>query len=119
MKSWKNRSYLFLMVIFLCTLFVQEAQAGVPAYQALSAIAASTGADVTVTLPAHQANDIFLITVVVRDQDDTITWPSGWTQIATVDRSTVSRYWWAWKRAASSSETNPLVDKSTAAGGTS
>jgi len=106
------------MVIFLCTLFVQEAQAGVPAWQATSAIAASTGADVTVTLPAHQENDIFLIAVVVRDQDDTITWPSGWTQIATVDRSTVSRYWWAWKRAASSSETNPLVDKSTATGDT-
>lgn len=89
-----------------------------PAWQASSAIAASTGADVTVTLPAHQANDIFLLQVVVRDQDDTIIWPSGWTQIATVNRSTVSRYWWAWKRAASSAETNPLVDKFTATGDT-
>ncbi|MBI4812073.1 type II secretion system protein [Candidatus Falkowbacteria bacterium] len=89
-----------------------------PAWEASSAIAASTGVDVTVTLPAHQANDIFLLQVLVRDQDDIITWPSGWTQIATVDRSSVSRYWWAWKRAETGAEQNPLVDKSTATGDT-
>lgn len=89
-----------------------------PAWQASSAIAASTGADVTVTLPAHAANDVLLLQVVVRDVDDTITWPAGWAQLATVDRGTTSRYWWAWKRAASASETNPLVDKSTATGDT-
>lgn len=97
---------------------IQEAQAAAPTYQAFSAIAASTGADVTVTLPAHAANDILLVGVIVRDVDDTITWPSGWTEIATVDRGTTARYWWAWKRAASSAETNPLVDKSTATGNT-
>ena len=58
-------------------------------------MATSTGADVTVTLPAHAANDILLIQVLVFDQNDTITWPSGWTQLATVDRLTTRRYWWA------------------------
>ncbi|MDP1850619.1 MAG: hypothetical protein Q8K79_22700, partial [Solirubrobacteraceae bacterium] len=59
--------------------------AAAPTWQASSAIAASTGADVTVTLPAHVANDILLLQVVVRDVNDTITWPAGLTQIATVD----------------------------------
>ncbi|MBI4692262.1 MAG: type II secretion system protein [Candidatus Terrybacteria bacterium] len=89
-----------------------------PAWQASGAIATSLGDDVTVTLPAHQANDIFLLQLLVTYKDDTITWPSGWTQIATVDHSSVSRYWWAWKRAESGTEPNPLIDKSTATGDT-
>jgi len=89
-----------------------------PTWQASSAIAASTGADVTVTLPAHVANDILLLQVVVRDVNDTITWPTGWTQIATVDRGTTARYWWAWRRAASAAEPNPLVNKNTTTGNT-
>ncbi len=97
-------------------LAILEARAAAPAFQAASAIAASTGVDVTVTLPAHQADDIFLIQVMVRDLDDTITWPSGWTQIATVSRT--SRWWWAWKRATSTAETDPLVDKNTTTGDT-
>lgn len=95
-----------------------EAQAAPPAWQASSAIAASNGADVTVTLPAHATNDILLLQVVVRDVNDTITWPTGWTQIATIDRGTTARYWWAWKRAASAAEPNPLVNKSTGNGDT-
>ncbi|MEK7493952.1 MAG: IPT/TIG domain-containing protein, partial [Patescibacteria group bacterium] len=97
---------------------VAPAYAAAPTFVSFSAIAASTGADVTVTLPTHTTNDILLLEVIVRDTNDTITWPSGWTQIATIDRGAISRYWWAWKRAASSSETNPLVDKSTATGDT-
>ncbi|MHB0925580.1 MAG: Ig-like domain-containing protein, partial [Gallionellaceae bacterium] len=89
-----------------------------PTWQASSAIAASTGADVTVTLPAHVANDILLLQVVVRDVNDTITWPAGWTQIATVDRGTTARYWWAWSRAVSAAEPNPLVNKNTSTGNT-
>jgi len=89
-----------------------------PAWKSSSAIAASTGVDVTVTLPTHAADDILLLQVVVRDTDDTITWPAGWTQLATVDRGTTARYWWAWKRATSSAETNPLVDKNTTTGDT-
>jgi MSHA biogenesis protein MshQ len=92
--------------------------AAAPAWQAASAIAASNGGNVTVTLPAHVANDVMLLQVLVRDTNDTITWPTGWTQLATVDRGTTSRTWWAWKRAASASETNPLISKSTATGDT-
>jgi len=111
--------FIFLLGILVLVLSeVNEAQAAPPAWQASSAIAASTGADVTVTLPVHAANDILLLQVVVRDVDDTITWPAGWTQIATVDRGTTARYWWAWKRAASAAEPNPLVNKNTATGDT-
>ncbi|MEK7089610.1 MAG: hypothetical protein AAB920_02210, partial [Patescibacteria group bacterium] len=95
-----------------------HAQAPAPAFKSFSAIAASTGVDVTVTLGTHATNDIMLIGVIVRDVNDTITWPTGWAQIATVDRGTTARYWWAWKRAASSAETNPLVDKNTTTGET-
>lgn len=83
-----------------------------------STIVGSTGADVTPVLLAHQADDILIALVLVRDVDDTITWPSGWTQVSTTDRSTVSRAWVAWKRAASGAEANPLIDKSTATGDT-
>lgn len=95
------------------------AQAMPPAYQAFSAIAASTGADVTVTLPAHQTDDILLLLVVVRDQNDTIT-VTGWTAMTgtPLNRGATSRYWLFWKRAVSNAETNPLVNKSTANGDT-
>src|SRR3972149_4395489 len=77
---------LFTLSFILIT--PDSARAAAPTYQAFSAIAASTGADVTVTLPSHVANDIFLMEVIVRDVNVTITWPSGWTQIATVDGGT-------------------------------
>ncbi|MDO8291699.1 MAG: hypothetical protein Q7T29_02335 [Gallionella sp.] len=111
-------SFLLLAMLALVLTKVNEAQAATPTWQASSAIAASTGADVTVTLPAHAANDILLLQVVVRDVNDTIAWPAGWTQIATVDRGATARYWWAWKRAASAAEPNPLVNKNTATGDT-
>ncbi len=84
-----------------------------------SAIAASTGADVTITLPAGLDDyDIFTIQCVVRDTDDTITWPSGWTELVTpFNRGSTARYFAAWKRAICS-QSNPLVDKSTATGDT-
>lgn len=118
----KNRGCVSLLIsgILSILLLLQSspAQAAPPTWQASSSIAASTGADVTVTLPTHAAGDILLLQVVVRDTNDTITWPAGWTQIATVDRGTTARYWWAWKRAASPAELNPLVDKSTTTGDT-
>lgn len=126
-KKTTRKSTIFVVVLGLISgvlffnldLFhVKQAQAAAPSFVLFSSVADSTGADVTVSLPTHAANDIFLLEVVVRDTDDTITWPSGWTQIATVDRGTASRYWWAWKRAASASETDPLIDKSTATGDT-
>ncbi len=110
--------FLLLGMTVLALTKVNEAQAAPPAWQTSSEIAESTGADVTVTLPAHAEGDILLLQVVVRDTDDTITWPAGWTQIATVDRGVIARYWWAWKRAASAADPNPLVDKSTATGDT-
>jgi len=94
---------------------VQKVHAAV-VFQGASAIAASTGVDVTVTLPSHQAGDIFLLQVVVRDTDDTIT-ITDWTQI-TAFADTGSKHWWFWKRATGSSETNPLVDKTTTSGDT-
>ncbi len=112
------RSLLLLGMLLGLTGGVGSAQAAAPVWQASSTIAASTGANVTVTLPAHQAGDIFLLQVVVRDTNDTITWPAGWTQLATVDRGTTARYWWAWTRATSSAETNPTVTKSTTTGDT-
>lgn len=84
----------------------------------LATAGASTGADVTPVLAAHQADDILIALVLVRDIDDTITWPSGWAQVSTTDRSTVSRAFVGWKRATSGAETNPLIDKSTATGDT-
>ena len=96
---------------------IQKAYAAV-AYQGKSlSAAASTGADVTPALPTHQADDIFLLQVLVRDVDDTLT-VSGWTQIATIDEGTTARHWWYWKRATSSSESNPVVDKSGSTGDT-
>jgi hypothetical protein len=84
-----------------------------------AAINASTGADVTVTLPAHLTNDLLMIMGLVRDVDDSVTM-TGWTAATSTpfDRSTVERYWIFWKRAASAAETNPLFDKSTATGDT-
>src|SRR3989454_2133418 len=92
---------------------------GSAAYQAVGIIAASTGADVTPRLPTYQPNDIFLLLGWVRDQDDTVT-VSGWTAIpgTPFDRGTTSRYWLFWRRAASSSETAPLFDKSGTTGDT-
>jgi len=116
-QKLKTGTKFAFLILSLLIVLVSMVHAAAPTFQAISAIAASTGADVTVTLPTHQADDILLLSVVVRDQNDTIT-VSGWTQIATVDRGATSRYWWFWKRAASASETNPLVDKSTATGNT-
>ncbi len=111
-------AFVFSLSLSLLCAWSGSATAAPPAWQANSAIAAASGGDVTVTLPAHAANDILLLQVMVRDVNDTITWPSGWTQMATVDRGTTARYWWAWKRAASAAEPNPFVNKSTGTGDT-
>ena len=117
-KKLKNFAKFILLILILSFFFVPLLQADPPTFQGISSIAASTGGNVTVTLPTgYQPDDIFLLSVMVRDQNDTIT-VAGWTQIATVDRGSISRYWWFWRRAASSSETNPVVSKSTANGDT-
>lgn len=105
--------------IFLVSVQTTEAQYAPPTFVAVSAIAASTGADVTITIPtAWEPNDIFLVMGVVRDQDDTVTL-NGYTAAtgSPFNRNTASRYWVFWKRA-TTSESNPLFDKSTATGDT-
>ena len=110
-----KRLLLIIAILFCAT----KANAQAPAFQAISALASSTGVDVTVTLPAHIANDVLLLQCWVRDVDDTAT-VSGWTQFtgSPFDRSTVERYWQFWLRATGSAETNPLFDKDTTTGDT-
>ncbi len=101
-------------VILSLLLVATSAQAAPPTFQAFSAIAAaaSGGADPTVTLPAHAANDIFLLATIVRSNTATVATPAGWTQIGTPTvRSTVATYQFFWKRAAGSAETNPLINR--------
>lgn len=88
-----------------------------PSFVAVSAIAASTGADVTVTLPSHQANDVFLLAGFFKDILSTVT-VSGWTELNHVDNGSAARYYFFWKRAASAAETNPLFHKSGATAAT-
>ena len=104
------RQLLALGVLAATLLVPATVRATAPVWQASSTVAASTGANVTVTLPAHQAGDIMLLQVLVRDTDDTITWPTDWVQLATVDRGT-SAVLVGVERAQSSSETYPLVSK--------
>lgn len=94
--------------------FVQPTQAAAPIFQAFGDAAsdAAISGDITVTLPAHATDDILLVLVWVRSNVETIPNPTGWTAISGTpfDRGTTSRYWMWWKRAASASETNPLID---------
>jgi len=82
-----------------------------PTYVTKATMQAAVSGDVTVTLPAHQTNDILLLLVNIRSNTETIS-VSGWTAFTGTPftRSTVERYWLYWLRAASGSETNPLVD---------
>lgn len=105
------------LLLLALLLFSRSAFAACGSTVTFGGIAASTGADVTVTLPSHQTNDILLILGWVRDVDDTLTL-TGWTQIATWDRSTTSRYWLYGLRAASGATSNPTFDKSGATGDT-
>lgn len=104
------------LLLILTFLLATSSAFGAVNFQAVSAIAASTGADVTVTLPAQVSGDIFLLQVIVRDVDDTLT-VTGWTQLGTVDRGTTARYWWYWIRS-DGATADPLVDKNTATGDT-
>ncbi|MFZ3044157.1 MAG: MBG domain-containing protein [Minisyncoccia bacterium] len=124
-ESTNRKAVTFLIFALAAILFVSvnQAEAAAPAFSSFGNVAASTGADVTVTLPAHQTDDIMLMLGWVRDQNDTvgITTASGWAQVGTgctsacsasFSRGSTSRYWLFWKRATSSSETNPVFNKS-------
>jgi hypothetical protein len=106
-----------LLAFVLFIALAQSAHAACGSTITAGNIATSTGVDLTVTLPAHQTNDILLILGWVRDVDDTLTL-TGWTQIATWDRSTTARYWLYGLRASSGSVTNPTFDKSGTTGDT-
>lgn len=101
-----------LLTITLWAFVPASSRAAAPTWVGWSSLTADADphADMTVTLPAHQANDIFLLMAWVRDTDETAT-VSGWTSCGGPwDRGTSARYWLWWKRATSSSETNPTID---------
>lgn len=116
--SW---SFIALFMIAGLGYLSNPAQATViPSFVATSAVAASTGADVTITLPTtREPGDIFLVMGVVKDVDDSVTM-TGYTAMtgSPFTRGAAARYWLFWKRA-TTSESNPLFDKSTGTGSTS
>lgn len=107
-------SLLFAVALAIGLTRANDAQAQAPVFQAVSVLAAAAngGADPTVTLPAHVANDVFLLTTVVRSGAATVATPAGWTQIgATTVRAGTATYQFFWRRAASAAETNPLINR--------
>lgn len=87
------------------------------AWQASGAIAGSgTGADITVVIPAHQADDILILFAASRVITETCLTPSGWTLLYGPVDETAWRTYIFWMRATSGSETNPLLDWSATAG---
>jgi hypothetical protein len=78
-----------------------------PEFIAAGSIVGAGTASQTVTLPAHQTDDI-LIVVAHNPSNITITTPtSGWASIAASAGGVYDN--WFWKRATSSSETAPTV----------
>ncbi len=69
----------FGVFVYLLMSHVQAATPTAPTFQAFSAIAAAAngGADPTVTLPAHAANDILLLATIVRSNTATVATPAG------------------------------------------
>jgi hypothetical protein len=100
-----------LLVACLLALWAGPASAAAPTFVSVSAIAAATSGDVTITLGTHATNDIILISAWVRSNTETVT-VGGYTAITGTpfDRGTTSRYWLWWKRATSAADGNPLVD---------
>src|SRR6185503_15256099 len=97
-------------VALAASLLAAPAHASSPAFKGVGAIAtaANGAADPTVTLPAHAANDVFLLVTMVRSNASSVATPSGWTQIGSPTvRATNATYQFFWKRAASGGETNP------------
>jgi hypothetical protein len=87
-----------------------------PNLQAQGTIAASTDGGITVTNPAHAANDILMLSVAFWAPNTagalgTIATPSGWTEIAqlSVAAAPDGQIAWFWLRATSGAETNPAV----------
>jgi hypothetical protein len=74
------------------------------------------GGSLTITLPTHAANDILVCTVMVWSPDtvadiDVMPTPAGWTKQSDIPITVAGldgRMGFFWKRATSSSETNPV-----------
>lgn len=81
-----------------------------PAFRAAGSIASDlTGAaSVTVTLPTHQAGDILIVSALNDGGDTMSIATSGWAEITSIAATDDAA--WFWKRATSSSETNPVVE---------
>lgn len=116
---------LFLLIINVIGIFSagffatkpNEVSAAItPTYVGASAIGFSTGADLNATLPTYQSGDILLLTILIKDSDDAVT-VSGYTSLGSYNGSLGKRRFWFYKRA-TSSESGPLVDKSTSTGET-
>ena len=95
-------------------------------WQESGAIAASTGADITPTIPTHQANDLLLLVAMARTTGLTCATPAGWTSCGTLSSGGVAfanptatatqTFWWFYRIAMSGAETNPLCDFSSVTG---
>lgn len=92
-----------------------------PTLQAQGAIAAVTTGSLTVTLPAHQADDILVVTLSYWGPNSTDVQnppaPSGWTFVADIPGLSASlirgRLNLFWLRATSGAETNPVFTRNT------
>lgn len=74
------------------------------AFRSLTTAGAATGATATNTPPSGLANDDILVMMIYKEATGAISWPSGFTQLATVTASDSSfLIAAAWKRAASES----------------
>lgn len=113
----------------LFLLWTHQSYAAPPAFRAISAIAASTGADITITVDgACATSDIMILLAWVRDVDDTVQVDATgdtWEQISTactsacapnIERSTVSSYWVFWERHDGSIDTTVVFNKSDTTG---
>lgn len=78
------------------------------AWQATGTLAASTGADITPTNPAHLAGDILLLVAWGRSASATLATPAGWTFAASASSTGVGYLFW--KRATDAATANPLCD---------
>lgn len=81
-----------------------------PIFHAVSEIGSDAFGALTVFLPAHAADDVFLCLNWYRESA-TVAPPDGWTEAATWLRGT-TRYYLHWRRATSASETNPFFASS-------
>lgn len=82
-------------------------------WQASGTLLGSVTDSVTPVIPTHQANDILICLTANRDESATCATPSGWTLGGgPLDEAgaNIWRSYWFWKRATSSSETDPLCD---------